>query len=179
MKKWSQLNDEDLIDQILGGQVQAFAVLVDRHQALVAATVINMVRDKQIADEIGQEAFVKLYENLDQFRGRAKLSTYLTRIAINLSLNYLKRQSWKMEKFAGMEVLDHQTTSTGMAQLEARDELDQALNQLSDNARSVVVLRKIQGFSTKEAADVLNVSEGAVMSRLKRAMDQLKEILTK
>ncbi len=86
------LSDIELIEKTKAGDQRAFGQLVSRHQSRVAATVIGMLGNSPEADDIGQEVFVRFYRSIVSFRGEANLSTYLTRIAINLSLNELKRR---------------------------------------------------------------------------------------
>jgi DNA-directed RNA polymerase specialized sigma24 family protein len=89
---WSKRTDKELIGESSLGSHDAFKELVRRYEDRVAATVIGMVGSGPEAEDIGQEVFVRFYKHLDQFRGEAKLITYLTRIAINLSLNALRRR---------------------------------------------------------------------------------------
>lgn len=86
------LNDEQIIQLIKKNDQQAFRILIDRYEKKVAATVINMLGYTDEADDVGQEVFIRFYNNIHQFKGTSSLGTYLIRIAINLSLNELKRQ---------------------------------------------------------------------------------------
>ena len=85
-------SDFQLIDLAINGDDRAFQHIVERHQRLVATASMNMVGDMDIAQEIGQQTFIRFYKAMHSFKKEAKLSTYLTRIAINLSLNHLKRK---------------------------------------------------------------------------------------
>ena len=90
--------DHALIDQARAGDEAALRTLIERYEPQVAATVVGMLGPGDEADDVGQETFVRFYQSLDKFRGDAALGTYLTRIAINLSLNALerrKRQRWR------------------------------------------------------------------------------------
>ncbi|NIR47450.1 sigma-70 family RNA polymerase sigma factor, partial [candidate division KSB1 bacterium] len=86
------MTDRELIDNVRAGDSQAFEQLVKRYESQVAATVIGMLGSCQEADDVGQEVFIRFYKAIHQFREEARLGTYLTRIAINLSLNELKRR---------------------------------------------------------------------------------------
>ena len=88
----AQPPDEELLARAGNGDHGAFRMLVERYEGRVAATVIGMLGPGQEADDVGQETFIRLYESLDTFRGDAKLSTYITRIAINQSLKALRRR---------------------------------------------------------------------------------------
>ena len=95
MKEISNLPDAELIKLAQDGEDAAFAILVTRYESRIAKTVIGMLGDTIEADDVGQETFVRFYRSLGSFRGDAGLGTYLTRIAINLSLNELKRRNYK------------------------------------------------------------------------------------
>ena len=90
--KSSDESDTELLAQAREGQQAAFKQLVERYESLVAATAIGMLGKGDDAEDVGQETFIKFYRSLDKFRGDAKIGTYLTRIAINLSLDALRRR---------------------------------------------------------------------------------------
>lgn len=178
----SPLSDEELIARARDGDPRAFQRLVERYEEKVAGTVISMVGRGAEADDIGQETFIRFYKAMDQFRGDANLGTYLTRIAINQSLKAIRRRKRWHERFfsrdADAEVREPAVEgSEAVDRWESRRLVQEALQQLSPDHRAVVVLRMLEGYSTKEAAEILDVPEGTVMSRLYRAMDQLEEQL--
>ncbi len=176
-------SDEELLRRVRAGNRHAFRQLVERYEDRVAATIIGMLGPGADADDAGQETFVRLFERVDQFRGESTLGTYLTRIAINQALQVLrKRKRWTRRFFSREAHADELPHPTG----DARDDLEReerkqltyrALQALSEDHRSVVVLRLLQGYSTKETAEILDIPEGTVMSRLYRASNQLKEQL--
>ena len=85
------MTDTELIEATQNGHPQAFQMLVERYESRVASTIIGMLGDSPEADDIGQETFIRFYRNLGNFKGQAGVGTYITRIAINLSLNEIKR----------------------------------------------------------------------------------------
>lgn len=131
-------------------------------------------------DEIGQQVFIRFYEALPKFRGEASVKTYLTRIAINLSLNELKRRK---RRFAFLRPVDdaeqlHSTLrSDGEGQSGDMALIEEALRRLSPEAREVVVLRLVNGYSTEETAEMLAVPVGTVLSRLSLARKKLRGLL--
>ena len=175
--------DEELLERARGGDDRAFRLIVERYEGLVAATVIGMLGRGPEAEDVGQEVFIRLYRSLEKFRGESSLGTYVNRIAINHSLKALKRRkSWRQRFFSredddpGLE----ETTSEEPDFGESRDTIgrvQEAVRSLGPDHRAVVVLRMLEGFSTRETAEQLGIAEGTVMSRLSRAMEKLERIL--
>ncbi len=151
------------------------------YESQIAATVIGMLGQCQAAEDVGQEVFIRFYNYLDNFREEAGLGTYLTRIAINLCLNELKRRKRRQFFFKStddepdFEIASDQTES--MEGNENKEIVQSAIKKLDPNFRSVIVLRLIKGYSTEETAQILKVPLGTVLSRLSRAQKKLKEIL--
>jgi RNA polymerase sigma-70 factor (ECF subfamily) len=147
----------------------------------VAATVIGMLGYCPEAEDIGQETFIRFYQSLDRFRGDASIGTYLTRIAINLSVNEIKRRRRRRKLFfsnSDDKIENIPDKINAMKQKENKTILQMGLEKLEPKLRSVIILRLIDGYSTKETAEVLNLPLGTVLSRLARAQMKLKEILT-
>ena len=163
-----------------GGDTEAFRRIVMMLEQRVAATVIGMVGPGPEAEDIGQETFMRLYRALPKFRGDSSLASYATRIAINLCkderLNRKKRAAvfTKSDDAVAAQAPDPASETD---HLEQRDLVDKALLQLSEEYREVVVLRLLDGFSTRETAKILDVPEGTVTSRLARAQMKLRAIL--
>ncbi|MFK7904856.1 MAG: RNA polymerase sigma factor [Chitinophagales bacterium] len=178
-----KLTDNELIQQARKGNQQAFQGLVLRYQQKVAATVVGMLGQSAETDDVGQEVFIRFYKSIEKFRGDASLGTYLTRIAINLSLNEIKRRKRKRlfsffstqdEKIQELQIPDN---SINQDQRETQQMVHQAIQMLDPKFRSIVLLRLIEGYSTKETAEILELPLGTVLSRLSRAQKKLKEIL--
>ena len=174
------MDDMSLIAAAREGNETAFGEIVQRYQAQVAATVIGMLGHCDEADEVGQDVFIRFYKHLDKFRGEASLSTYLTRIAINLSLNELKRRKRRLSRFFNSPVDELVQIPDRNDHLEKRDIcqwVQHAIQRLEPNFRAVIVLRLIDGYSTQETAEILKIPLGTVLSRLARAQAKLKDIL--
>ena len=178
------------LDALRSGDRAEFALLVDEYYEMIYRLAIKMVNNPQDAEDILQETFIKAYRHLEKFDGRSSLSTWLYRIATNEALMFLRRQ--KPEPVSVDQTLD---TSEGeveplqiidwsslpeeeLMSAEAQVYLDKAVEKLSPSLRVVFVLRDIQSLSTRETAEVLNISETAVKTRLSRARLQLREELT-
>jgi len=180
----TRLSDKELIRRCLEGEKEAFQPLVLRYQDQVARTVISMLGPGQEAEDLGQEVFIRLFRSLEAFEGKSSLGTYITRIAINLSLNELKRKKRRnLFSLNDGEKNDYLLNLPGGEASEedrAKQEwVQDALQQLEVKFRSVIVLRMMQGYSTKETADILNLPQGTVLSRLARGQEKLRIILHK
>lgn len=165
-----------LVQQALSGSKPAFERIVHQHRQTVARTVKGMLGDGGDAEDVGQDTFIRFYHAMNQYKGEAALGTYLTRIAINLSLNALKKRGKRR-----WLVLDYKTDMVVQEdnfqhKKEVKEEIEYALKQLEPEFRSVVVIRLLQGYSTKETADILGIPQGTVLSRLSRAQQKLKEM---
>ncbi len=133
------------------------------------------------AEDVGQETFVRFYQSLNQFRGDSSIGTYLTRIAINLSLNEIRKRKRRRNLF----FTNNENMIEGIPdtqdlknQRETSKLVHWGLQNLPPKFRSVIVLRLIDGYSTEETAKILGLPMGTVLSRLARAQMKLKEILT-
>mgnify|MGYP001212690204 CR=1 FL=1 len=177
--------DRALTDRAREGDEAAFRTLVTRYEPRVAATVVGMLGPGDEADDVGQETFIRFYQALGKFRGEAALGTYLTRIAMNLSLNAIKRrqkQRWRFWSLDDEEESPAEPSADGrdaQAVQERRMVVQAALDRLKPKFRAVVVLRMLEGYSTKETAGLLGIAEGTVLSRLSRGIKQLKPLLKK
>ena len=174
------MTDQEIIKAVKNGNDQAFREIVQRYEARVAATIIGMLGKCPEADDVGQEVFIRFYKSIDKFRGDASVGTYLTRIAINLTLNELKKRKRKWALFG--EMSSNKNNEMAGPELskpfdEEREIIQCALQKLEPKFRSVVVLRLMEGYSTKETANILKVPEGTVLSRLARAQMKLRVLL--
>jgi RNA polymerase sigma-70 factor (ECF subfamily) len=182
-ESYSSSDESQLVKASIEGDKNAFGEIVDRYQAMVARTVKSMLGDSVFAEDIGQEVFIKLYYSLPEFRGEAKLSTYIQRIAVNLTLNEIKRRKRFFSMFSQkgnaemheFEVADHDHEERN----DAKELVNKALMRMEPRFRIILTMRMLQGYSTKETAEILDLPLGTVLSRLSRAQDQLKVILNK
>lgn len=172
------MNEGELLGSAKRGDHKAFKQLVELHQSLVARTVKGMLGDCPEAEDIGQEVFVRFYLALPRFRGDSSIGTYLTRIAINLSINEIKRRKRRFRLFSPKSLEDHTNVADCSNQkLIDKQTIRKALDNLDPKSRSVIVLRLIDGYSTEETASILGVPVGTVLSRLWRAQRKLRSLL--
>jgi RNA polymerase sigma-70 factor (ECF subfamily) len=173
------ISEQELLRRARAGDQGAFRTLVEEYEPVVAATVNSMLGSGDEADDVGQETFIRFYRALDEYREEATIKTYLTRIAINLSLNALKRRRRFFARHVEADPAPMMPdTEPGPAEqlerLELRAQVRRAIDELAPKHRAVVTLRLIDGYSTRETAQILGVPEGTVLSRLSRALKGLK-----
>lgn len=178
MAKHIEISDSELIKAVRLGNQGAFKVLVERYQNIVAATCMSMLKDYNDAEEVGQKVFIQFYKKIDQFKGDSSLKTYLTKIAMNFSLNEIKRRERDWSRKTPLLDVVHHSIDTERSK-ENKELLRLALNYLEPSQRALVVLRGIQGFGAQEAADILEIPLGTALSRYSRALTKLKEIITR
>jgi len=182
-ESYNVTNEIELVKASLSGDKKAFGQIVNRYQKMVARTVKGMLGDSVFAEDIGQEVFIKLYYSLSEFRGDAKLSTYIQKIAVNLTLNEIKRRKRFFSMFSQkgnsemyeFEIADIDTEE----RREASEIVNKALMAMDPKFRIIITMRMLQGYSTKETAEILDLPLGTVLSRLSRAQEQLRTILEK
>lgn len=173
------------------GDRAEFARVVDTYYEMIYRLAIRMLSNPQDAEDILQETFIKAYRNFINFDGRSSVSTWLYRIATNEALMFLRRQHPDVtsidDSFENDDGLEKPTyivdwcclPEDELMSAEAQAHLDEAVESLPPNLRVVFVLRDIQGLSTRETAEVLNLTEVAVKTRLSRARFKLRELLSK
>jgi RNA polymerase sigma-70 factor (ECF subfamily) len=180
-EKYREFSDEFLVNASRQGNHEAFEVLVNRYKRMVARTVKGMLGDSVFSEDIGQEVFIKLYYSLSGYRGDAKLSTYIQKIAVNLTLNEIKRRKRFFSLFthkADNELYEYEIAGEDVeSKYDAKTTVENALETLEPKFRTVVIMRMLQGYSTKETAEILKLPVGTVLSRLSRAQDQLRKYL--
>jgi len=177
-------DETELIAKAREGDRDAFSVLVERYERRVVGVALAVVHNQDDALELAQETFVRAFENLKKFESRSSFSTWLYRIAANLSIDFWRREG-RYNVLRGEDAeneLRRMPSSTGdsyraASQTELGDRLNEALEQLTPEHRAVVLLREVEGLSYDEISDVLQCPRGTVMSRLHYARNKLRSIL--
>jgi RNA polymerase sigma-70 factor, ECF subfamily len=165
-------SDEELVENSRGGDLAAFKALVIRYEGKVAGVVRSMLGSTPEAEDVGQEVFIRFYEALDKFKGDSALGTYLIRIAINLSLNEIKRRKRRFSIFSREE--EGWNKGATDDRKEMKEMITYEFNQLDPEFRAVATLRLVEGYSTEETATILGIPLGTVLSRLARAQKKLR-----
>jgi RNA polymerase sigma-70 factor (ECF subfamily) len=180
----SEQTDEEVVRQVLAGNTAMFELIMRRYNERLYRTARAITRDDQEAEDVMQQAYVNVFANLQQFKGHAQFSTWLTRIAVNEALARVRRQG-RYQSYDD-DLPRTETSMQGDAAPdperqafsgELRGLLEWAIDGLADGAREVFVLRDVEGLSTAETAAALDVSEDVVKTRLSRARAALRESL--
>lgn len=181
----SELRDEEVVGRVLAGETALFEILMRRYNQRLYRVSRVILRDDSEAEDVMQDAYVRAYEHLDQFAGRAAFSTWLTRIAIHEALAR-KRKRGRMDELdalpsngESMSIMKSSAPSpeAGTATTEARELLEQAIDNLPEAYRAVVMLREVEEMSVAETAESLGVSDAVVKTRLHRAHAMLRKEL--
>jgi RNA polymerase sigma-70 factor (ECF subfamily) len=180
------LSDEEVVARVLAGETGMFEVVMRRHNQRLYSVARAILRNDGEAEDVMQDAYVRAYEHLNQFAGRAKFSTWLTRIAVHEALARQRRgnryqelepmserEGDPVDRFASLTPNPEQQASNS----EIRRLLEEAVDNLPDSYRTVFMLRDIEEMSTTDAADVLEITEENVKVRLHRARALLRKSL--
>lgn len=184
------MSDNELIHRLINGNEDAFKQLVEQYKGLVYNTCYHITRNIEDAEDIAQDVFVEIYESINKFRNESKLSTWLYRIAINKSLNHIRKYKWKSkvssienfftgDKSTKLEIEDPDANnSPGNIEYTERGRvLQNALNSLSENQRIAFTLSKYDELSYQEISEVMNLSLSSVESLIHRAKLNLQKKL--
>ncbi|HAV64154.1 MAG TPA: RNA polymerase subunit sigma-24 [Verrucomicrobiales bacterium] len=171
------LTDEQLVKLAKRGDTLAYEELVARHRDKVYARAFSMMRNEEDAFDLSQEAWIKGWQRLKQFQGDSSFATWMTRIVINLCLDLMRKQKRQRsesienlaEESGGVErqmPVDDPNPTEGLERAELRKRIDQAMTQLSEAHRTVLILHEFEELEYKAIAKRMKCSLGTVMSRL-------------
>jgi len=171
------LTDVELVEQTLTGDRAAFDALVRRHHGPIYALALRIMKDAEDAEDVTQGVFVKAFEKLATYKPEYKFFSWVYRIGLNEALNY-KRRTMSMDEYeTGISAIDAYTPEKSYAERKLADEVGDAITQLSEDYRMVIVLKHYHDFSYEEMSEVLQIPEKTVRSRLFTARQRLKVIL--
>jgi RNA polymerase sigma-70 factor (ECF subfamily) len=171
-------DESKLIESSLSGDPEAYAALVHQHQHMIRAVTFRMTGSPDDAEELAQDAFLRAYRQLGSFNGTAKFSTWLCRIAINLSLDWLRRESRRAgihAKWAAGVAAENDPGGGFPDELSRR--VQQALNRLPAKQRAAIVLTIYENQSHAEAAKTLGCTQATISWRVFAARQKLKRLL--
>jgi len=172
--------DEDIVARVLGGETALFELLMRRHNQRLYRVARGIVGDDAEAEDVTQEAYVRAFQHLGQFAGRARFSTWLTRIAVHEASARRRRRGRHIDVEESMPALI--STAAGPEQRAADQELGRAIEAAMDALPAVYgavfMLREVEGLSTAETAACLEINEETVKTRLHRARALLRNHIT-
>lgn len=178
--------DLSLVRRVKKGDYRAFDLLVLKYQSRVMATVFKYVKEKELAEDITQEAFVKSFKSIDSFREESSFYTWIYRIAVNTAKNYLisvkRREETLLSDFSGddnyvPEKLDVDSPQDILSASELRDLIFESLTTLGEETRTALSLREFDGLSYEQIAQIVNCPVGTVRSRIFRGREVIEEIV--
>ena len=186
-------NDESLIERCLKGDTGAFEQLVDRYQQKVFNIAYRMSGNREDALDLSQESFLRAYKALKRFRGQSSFGTWLFRITNNTCIDELRRKKRQPQLVVSTDAViktedgeyqfevpdspDETPEALALTQ-ELKNQIQQALQNLSEEHRAALVLRDVEGYSYEEIADILQLNLGTVKSRINRARLALRQELS-
>ncbi len=181
------MTDSELIRLILQGDKEKFRMLVEQYQQMVFRTCMGFLHDKDDADDLTQDIFIQAYQSLHSFKGDSSFSTWIYRIAVNASLNRVRKNSGNpilnrldslfgsgKEKEISLPVFDNENPESILIRQEHSTWVQNALNRLPENQRTAIVLSKYDDLSQKEIAEIMKTTEGAVEALIQRAKTNLR-----
>jgi RNA polymerase sigma-70 factor (ECF subfamily) len=181
------MTDNEIINQILQGNRETYRFLVEKYQPMVFRSCMGFLHNKDDADDLTQEVFIQAYQSLSKFKGDSSFSTWIYRIAVNASLNKVRKTFkskllQRFESFLGSDkpkifeisIPENENPENILIGSEHREWVQKALNSLSENQRTAIVLSKYEDMSQKEIAEIMETTEGAVEALIQRAKTNLR-----
>ncbi len=183
--------DRALVKRASEGDQRAFRMLVERYQRKVYSVALGMLKNREDANDVAQDAFAKVYQYLPRFSGNASFYTWLYRITVNICIDVLRRRShhagpsaedfdeaMRSEVVEASAMTSPADPQSELLRHELSEHLREAISELPDAHRAILLLREIEGLSYEELATTLEIPKGTVMSRLYHARVKLQKRLT-
>jgi len=175
------LNDSEIIDKVLSGDQQAYALLVDRYQNYVFTLALRFTKNREDAEEISQDIFIKAYRSLSDFRGAAKFSTWLYTIVNNTCISFLRKKKLEVHSLDNekvFEVADNQDSGMRANMIEQKSKIamvNKAIALLSTDDAEIITLFYKSEQTLEEISNILGLETNTAKVRLHRARARLKE----
>jgi RNA polymerase sigma-70 factor, ECF subfamily len=170
------VSESTLVERTRGGDQLAFRELYDTHVERIFRLTYRMAGDEDLARDYTQEAFIRAYQRLDQFRGDSRFSTWLHAIAVSVTLNGLRREKRNRERELALDSAP-QVAGRPEVGVEIRTRLREAIDALPELYRTVFLMHDLEGYSHIEIATALEMAEGTSKARLSRARAKLRDLL--
>lgn len=189
---WGPLDDQEVVDRAQKGEEPAYRELIRRYERPVFALVYRMVRDRELAEDLAQESFVKALNALGTYRAEFKFSSWIFKIANNTAIDHLRRRELPTLSLDGAPHADTADSVEATAlQVESQDEtpleqveamelggaIELAIGRLRPEYRACILLRHVEGRTYEEVAEILDLPLGTVKTNIHRARHELRELL--
>lgn len=179
----SAVSDARLVEESRHGDSRAFGKLVQRYERRLIRVILRFVRDVDLAEDLAQETFLRVYERLDQFDPSRRFGPWLFRIGMNLTLDYLRKRKrrgrWSLFSESRFEKAPDPAVPDPRVDLDLKQEVHAVIEQIPEKYRSVLVLRDLENFSTSEIAAILDRKEATIRWRLAEARTRFQKLWTK
>jgi RNA polymerase sigma-70 factor (ECF subfamily) len=175
-------DDQKIIDKVLKGQTNAFSEIVHNYKNMVFTLALRMMKDRQLAEEVAQSTFIKIYKKLSSFKGDSKFSSWIYRITYNTCLDELRKQSKSYNLVQINEFTEHELQTVGnvldeMQSEEFSETIKSCLDILPGDMGYLLTLYYFEEYSIKEIAETLKIKSSNAKVKLHRARLKLTEIL--
>jgi RNA polymerase sigma factor (sigma-70 family) len=170
------------INQVLSGHTQAYTFLVEKHKRMAYTLALKMVRNTEDAEEIAQDAFIKAFHSLKEFKGQSKFSTWLFRIVYTLSVSKLRKKRWNFfsiddVKYRTFDLAETDSALRQLSDAEQAEAVKKAVDKLPDDERALVTLYYLNESSIEEVSEITGLSVSNVKVKLFRTRKKLWEKL--
>lgn len=169
---------DEFMKKLIKGDEKAFERLVRENQNRIYAVCLNMLKNPHDAEDAAQDVFVKVFRSIRSFKAESRLETWMTKIAVNTCLDIIRSRRETVDIDEQYDLTDGRTPETELEQSDRRLALRQALSQLPEEIRSVVVLRFVEERSYEEIAEILNLNLNTVRTRIFRGREKIKKIFS-
>lgn len=178
----TKLSDQHYIDEIIGGNSNAFAVLVDRYKDLIFSLALKMVKNREEAEEVAQDTFIKVFNSLEKFKGESKFSTWIYKVAYNTCLDRIKKNkkdegNINIDDFSEHLVKTMENALGKMIDEERKKSIQDCLNLLPSDEGFLLTLFYFEDQSLEEIAKIMNITANNVKVKLYRSRQKLTSIL--
>jgi RNA polymerase sigma-70 factor (ECF subfamily) len=170
--------DKNLVRQCLSGKKEAFDMILNKYEKLVFNVAYRMTGNFYDSEDITQTVFMKVYENLDSFNPRHKFYSWIYRICVNETLNFLNKNRRSTDLDSGI-ISPDKTPEDKLNETETKEMIQDALMDMAPNYKILIILKHLQGFSYREIAYIVDLPEKKIKSRLFTARNILRDILSK
>ena len=185
MKKNSNDIDSVLIEKAKNGNKRAFSILVNKYYPRVYATLFSFTKSKEDSEDLSQQTFIKVWQQLDSFRGDSAFFTWVYRIAINLAKNFVASSGYKKQKIntsieqAEIDISSFEDIESAVIHKQSLKEIKNFINTLPESLKTAFTLREVEGRSYEDISVITDTPIGTVRSRIFRARESIIDFMQK